>query len=194
MRASSCVVLLAFSSACAAQPPAVEPAVPAATGSPTSSPSAPGSAAPTSEVRAPAEVPVEAPLVGFRAQAVGPHYKVHAALVGPCRAGAECRVKVTLEAVDGYRVSAPYPERLEVKDVTNAEPLGTDPAGKGTFSKAAGDFTVDASHPEVGVMTVRFRPASRGAVTLSALFYVAVETDKDTTIARPMLSWSVTAE
>jgi hypothetical protein len=194
MRASWSAVFLAFPWACAAPPPAAQPGISAATGSPTASASAPGSAPPISDVRAPAESPVEEPLVGFRAQAVGPHYKVHAALVGPCRAGAECRIKVTLEAVDGYRVSAPYPERLELKEVTNAEPLGTDPAGKGTFSKAAGDFTVDASHPEVGVMTVRFRPASQGAVALSALFYVAVETDKDTTIARPMLSWSVTAE
>jgi hypothetical protein len=189
---SPLLVLLFFPWGCGAALPAAEPHAPA---SAPSGPSSPEASATTTSAAPPAagaaEAPSEEELVGFRAQAVGPHYKVHAALVGTCTAGEECRIRVTLEALDGYRVSAPYPERLEVRDATNMEPLGTDPAGKATFSKAAGDFTVDANHPDKGSMMVRFRGGSRGMAQMTALFYIAVETDKETTIARPMLSFSV---
>jgi len=147
--------------------------------------------APTSAAAAssspPADAPVEEESLGYHSQFTGPHYKVRATLLGPCRAGDDCRIRVRLEAVDGYRVSVPYPQRFEVRSSSNIELLGTDPAGKTMFSKAAGDFVIDPAHPEMGTMTVRFHATTKGNASMTGLFYLAVETDKETTIARPMM-------
>jgi hypothetical protein len=130
--------------------------------------------------------------LGPRAQAQGPHYKVVAVLAGGCKVGDECRVRVRLTSLDGYRISTSYPLRLEVRDATLIEAAsaggGAPDAGKPTFSKATGDFALDAAHPDVGVMTARFRANKNGTATATVLFYLAVETDKETTIGRPMLN------
>ena len=104
----------------------------------------------------------------------GKNYKIDAKQVGDCNAGAECKVAVRLEAQGDYHINGEYPYKLKA-DATGVEFLGTDAAGKNTFSKSAGDFVVEAgSPPKAGTMTVKFKPAAKGNVTINGTFKMSV--------------------
>ncbi|HEY1960378.1 MAG TPA: hypothetical protein VGH28_32430 [Polyangiaceae bacterium] len=92
--------------------------------------------------------------------------------VASCRAGGECKVELKLSAGSGYHVNPEYPYKFKANDAGGVEFLGKDPANKTTFSKSAGDFTVDGE--KVGTMTIRFRPSSHGSVTIAGVFKLSV--------------------
>ena len=94
------------------------------------------------------------------------------ATVGACHAGAECKVELKLSAGDGYHVNKEYPYKFKANETSGVEFLGKDAAQKTLFTKSAGDFTVDGE--KVGTMTVRFKPSSRGNVTIAGLFKLSV--------------------
>ncbi len=92
--------------------------------------------------------------------------------VGACHAGAECKVELKLSAGDGYHVNKEYPYKFKAIEASGVEFLGKDAAQKTLFTKSAGDFTVDGE--KVGTMTVRFKPSSRGNVTIAGVFKLSV--------------------
>lgn len=94
------------------------------------------------------------------------------ATVGSCRAGAECTVSLKLTAGDGYHVNPEYPYKFTANDTSGVEFLGKNPSNKNQFTKSAGDFTVNGE--KVGTMTIRFKPASHGNVSVSGLFKLSV--------------------
>lgn len=65
-----------------------------------------------------------------------------------------------------------YPYKLAMDAAPGADFLGTDAAGASTFTKAAGDFTVDAE--KTGTMTVKFRPSAGGALALGGEMRLSV--------------------
>lgn len=71
-------------------------------------------------------------------------------------------------------MNAEYPYKFKAGDVSGVTYLGKDPSGANTFSKAAGDFAVDASNPQVGTMSIRFKSANRGAVHIAGVFKLSV--------------------
>lgn len=104
----------------------------------------------------------------------GKNYKLDAKQAGDCAAGAECKVTVRLEAQGEYHINGEYPYKLKA-EAPGVEFLGTDAAGKNTFSKSAGDFVADqGSPPKAGTMTVKFKPSAKGNVTINATFKMSV--------------------
>ena len=104
----------------------------------------------------------------------GKNYKIDAKQVGDCAAGTECKVAVRLEAQGDYHINAEYPYKLKA-DAPGVEFLGTDAAGKNTFSKSAGDFVTEpGSPPKAGTMTVKFKPGAKGNVTINGTFKMSV--------------------
>ncbi len=89
--------------------------------------------------------------------------------VGTCTANAECKITLRLEAKGDFHVNKEYPYKFKM----NAAPAGvTYPTD--TFSKANGDFTLDASNEKVGTMTLKFKSANKGAVSISGVFKLSV--------------------
>lgn len=123
--------------------------------------SAPSASAPSAPV---------APGVGMHFD--GSHFSVDVATPPPCAQNAECKVAVRLTAKDDFHVNKDYPYKLKLDDAPGATFLGTDPAGKSTFSKTAGDFSFDGE--KAGVMTVRFNGSQPGAVALSGTLKLSV--------------------
>ncbi len=91
---------------------------------------------------------------------------------GDCTAGAACSLSLKLVATGDYHINDEYPYRFKADDAAGVEFLGKDDAGKGTFSKSAGDW--QKSEEKAGVMTVRFVPAARGSKTVSGTLKLSV--------------------
>ncbi len=95
--------------------------------------------------------------------------------VGACTANAECKITLRLEAKGDFHVNKEYPYKFKM----NAAPagvtyLGKDASAADTFSKANGDFALDASNEKVGTMTLKFKSANKGAVSISGVFKLSV--------------------
>jgi len=105
----------------------------------------------------------------------GKNFKIDAAAVGACKAGAECKLAITLTAAGDYHINKEYPYKFKAEGA-GVEFLGGDAAGKNTFSKSAGDFVIDASSDPAksGTMTVKFKPAAKGSSTISGTFKLSV--------------------
>ncbi len=98
--------------------------------------------------------------------AKGTNFTVDAEPDGECKATG-CNVKVTVAAVNGFHVNKEYPYKFKADDAAGLEFQGTDAGGKNVFSKAAGDFKLDADDaklggPARGFMSVRFKAKSGG--------------------------------
>jgi hypothetical protein len=96
------------------------------------------------------------------------------ATVASCAANAECKVDLRLEASGGFHVNKEYPYKFKASAVNGVTYLGKDPAGVDVFSKAAGDFALDAGNEKVGTMTIRFKSASKGNVSIGGVFKLSV--------------------
>jgi hypothetical protein len=105
--------------------------------------------------------------------ATGNNFVVNAN-VAACAANAECKVDLRLEAGPGFHVNAEYPYKFKAVAGPGLAFLGKDPTSTETFSKAAGDFVLDASNEHVGTMTVRFKPASKGNLSVTGVFKLSV--------------------
>jgi hypothetical protein len=90
---------------------------------------------------------------------------------GECKAGNECHVTVKLKAVGDYHINKEYPYKFKAEGA-GVEFLGTDAAGKNTFSKSANDFViVDEKN---ATMTIRFKPAAKGMTTIKGTLKMSV--------------------
>ena len=94
--------------------------------------------------------------------------------VATCAANTECKIDLRLEAGSGFHVNKEYPYKFKATPTNGVTFLGKDPGGVELFSKAAGDFALDPSNEQVGTMTVRYKVANKGAVSISGTFKLSV--------------------
>ncbi len=94
--------------------------------------------------------------------------------VGACSANAECKIDLKLEAQGEFHVNKEYPYKFKATDAAGVEYLGKDPAGTNVFSKAAGDFALNPSNEKQGTMTLKFKAARAGSVTIAGQFKLSV--------------------
>lgn len=107
--------------------------------------------------------------------AKGNNYVVSAS-AGSCSVNAECKLDLRLEAQGDFHVNKEYPYKFKANVTSGVTFLGKDPGGGSgeLFSKAANDFSLDSGNEKVGTMTVRFKAASKGTVTISGTFKLSV--------------------
>ena len=105
--------------------------------------------------------------------ASGNNFVVHAS-VASCTANADCKIDLKLEAKGDFHVNKEYPYKFKATAANGVTYLGKDGAGPDTFSKSAGDFVLDSANEKVGTMTVKFKSANKGAVTIAGVFKLSV--------------------
>jgi len=93
--------------------------------------------------------------------ATGNNFTVNAN-VAACSANADCKIDLKLEAKGDFHVNKEYPYKFKATAANGVTFLGKDAAGADTFSKTAGDFTLDSGNEKLGTMTIKFKPASKG--------------------------------
>ena len=94
--------------------------------------------------------------------------------VAACTSGADCTITLKLEAKGDFHVNKEYPYKFKATAASGVTYLGKDGAGPDTFSKSAGDFALDSANEKVGTMTVKFKSANKGAVTIAGVFKLSV--------------------
>ena len=120
-----------------------------------------------------------APHATFAASAVTPvvqiedggNYDLKPEVVGDCKAGEECTVKLTATTKGEFHVNDTYPFKLTL--AAN----GVEFHGSGGATFAGADFTRQGK--TVGIMTVKFKPSAKGAITLTGKYKVCFCTDKE---------------
>ncbi len=105
--------------------------------------------------------------------ATGNNFVVSAA-VASCTAAADCKIDLRLEAKGDFHVNKEYPYKFKAAAASGVTYLGKDGAGADTFSKSAGDFALDTGNEKVGTMTIKFKSANKGAVTIAGVFKLSV--------------------
>ncbi len=103
----------------------------------------------------------------------GNNFNVIANVVS-CTANTECKLELRLEAVGDFHVNKEYPYKFKATPVTGVTFLGKDTQAIEMFSKAAGDFALDAANEKAGTMTVRFKPTNKGALSIAGVFKLSV--------------------
>ncbi len=101
----------------------------------------------------------------------GGNYDLKPEVVGECKVGQECVVKLTATTKGEFHVNDSYPFKL-----TLAAP-GVEFHGSGGATFAASDF--ERQGKTVGVMTIKFKPAAKGPITLAGKYKVCFCTDKE---------------
>src|SRR5450755_3446249 len=96
------------------------------------------------------------------------------ATAAACAANAECKIDLRLEAQGDFHVNKEYPYKFKATAASGVTYLGKDPTGVDTFSKAAGDFALDTANEKAGTMTIRFKSANKGAVSIGGTFKLSV--------------------
>jgi hypothetical protein len=89
-----------------------------------------------------------------------------------CSAGAPCAVALKLVATGDFHVNDEYPYRFKADDAPGVTFLGTDPGGRGTFSKFAGDW--QKADAKSGAMTVKFIAADPGPKAIAGTLKLSV--------------------
>ncbi|CAN5596594.1 hypothetical protein BH09MYX1_BH09MYX1_19480 [soil metagenome] len=135
-----------------------------------------------------------APVVGAQV-AKGNNFTVEANIVGTCKAAAECKVDLKLTAGTGYHVNKEYPYKFKANDLAGVDFTGTDASGKNVFSNAAGDFRIEGKEdqPQIGYLTVHFKPAKAGAVSVTGTFKLSVCSAQNCQLETSELTIPVTA-
>jgi hypothetical protein len=113
--------------------------------------------------------------VSFRGEAVqieeGGNYDLRPEVVGECKVGQECIVKLTATTKGEFHVNDSYPFKL-----TLAAP-GVEFHGSGGATFTGGDF--ERQGKTVGIMTIKFKPTAKGPMTLAGKYKVCFCTDKE---------------
>lgn len=100
-------------------------------------------------------------------------YAISSDVQGDCKANAECKVVLKIEALGDFHVNKDYPTyKFKANDVDGVAFTGTDAGGKNVFSKAAGDFRMDGE--KVGYLTLHFKPSKAGAINIAGQFKFCV--------------------
>lgn len=96
--------------------------------------------------------------------------QVSASPAGSCSAGGECSVVVAVKIVDdGIHVNTDYNHKVTANEAGGVTFLGK--SRPVLFSKDDGDFKLQGD--KVGVVTVRFKPAAKGKVTIAGTYKFA---------------------
>jgi hypothetical protein len=102
----------------------------------------------------------------------GSNFFLDEASPADCAVGATCAVTLKLTATGDYHINQDYPYKFRADEAPGVEFLGTDAAGKTTFSKAASNW--QTPDEKSGVMTVSFRPAASGSKPVAGTFKLSV--------------------
>ena len=102
----------------------------------------------------------------------GSNFFIDTSTAGDCAVGAACAVTLKLTATGEFHINQDYPYKFRADDAAGLEFLGTDMAGKATFSKAAANW--QTADEKSGVMTVAFRPSTGGAKAVAGTFKLSV--------------------
>jgi hypothetical protein len=94
------------------------------------------------------------------------------ATVPDCVAGSPCSAAIKVVATGDFHINDEYPYRFRADDAPGVDFLGTDPAGKSSFSKGAGDW--QKSEEKAGAMNVKFSVADRGTKTIGGTLKLSV--------------------
>ncbi len=131
-------------------------------------------AAPKKDAPATTSPPGAAAAVPLAAAHVdGKNFRLDFVAEGDCKVGGECRAVIRLEALGEYHINKEYPYKFKAETKReDVEFLGTDPAGKATFSKAAGDFKTEGE--QKATMTVRFKAGAGGPLTIMGTYKMSV--------------------
>jgi hypothetical protein len=122
----------------------------------------------------------------------GNNFVVNAS-VASCAANAECKIDLRLEAQGEFHVNKEYPYKFKMAAAPSGVTyLGKDPGGVDLFSKAAGDFSLDASNEKVGTMTIRFKSSNRGSVSIAGVFKLSVCSAQNCMLEQAQVSVPVT--
>ncbi len=89
----------------------------------------------------------------------------------PCKAKAECKLTVVLEATGDFHINKEYPYKLKAEGQGVAF-KGSDAAGPNVFSKGAGDFKIDDE--KKATMTVKYAADKAGNVTINGTYKMSV--------------------
>ena len=90
-------------------------------------------------------------------------------VVGECKAGAECVARITVTSKGEFHVNDTYPFKFTAA-APNVEFHGS--AGN---VYTGGDF---AREKTKGTMTIKFKPAAKGAVTITGKYKICICSDK----------------
>lgn len=149
-----------------------------------SPPSPPSSAATASGHVAPK---ASASAKGVTARVPGKNFVLDATSTG-CRVDAQCAMTIRLQTSGDYHVNKEYPYKFTAVATPNVTFLGKGDAS--VFSRASGDFA-EAS-PTSGVMTVRFKPAGPGEVSLTGTYKLSVCSADQCQIEQQAIALTVT--
>jgi hypothetical protein len=106
-----------------------------------------------------------------------------------CAVGATCAVTLKLTATGDYHINQDYPYKFHADDTAGLEYLGTDAAGKATFSKAASNWRTPDE--KSGVMTVSFRPGASGTKAVAGTFKLSVCSKEQCQLEQQQVSTTV---
>ncbi len=101
----------------------------------------------------------------------GGNYDLKPEVVGECKVGQECIVKLTATTKGEFHVNESYPFKLTLAAA------GVEFHGSGGATFTAGDF--ERQGKTVGVMTIKFKPTAKGPITLAGKYKVCFCTDKE---------------
>jgi hypothetical protein len=106
----------------------------------------------------------------------------------PCKAKAECKLSVLLEATGDFHINKEYPYKLKAEG-QGVVFKGTDAAGPNVFSKGAGDFKIDEE--KKATMTVKYVADKPGNVTINGTYKMSVCSKDSCQLETQELSMSV---
>lgn len=125
-------------------------------------------------------------LVPASARTAGKNFVLDMASAG-CRAGEACAVTLRLQPQGDYHVNKEYPYKFIATKTAGITYLGS--ADPDTFTRAAGDYREEGE--KSATMTVKFKPAARGEVTISGTYKLSVCSADNCQIEQQPVSFKV---
>ncbi len=101
----------------------------------------------------------------------GGNYELKPEVVGECKVGEECTVKLRATTKGEFHVNESYPFKLTLAAA------GVEFHGSGGAVFTGGDF--ERQGKTVGVMTIKFKPTAKGPITLAGKYKVCFCTEKE---------------
>lgn len=99
------------------------------------------------------------------------NYDLTPTVVGDCKVGSECTVTLTATTKGEFHVNDSYPFKLTLAAA------GVEFHGSQGATFVGSDFARQGK--TVGVMTIKFKPSAKGAITLTGKYKVCFCTDKE---------------
>ena len=96
---------------------------------------------------------------------------------------------VNLVATGNFHINEKYPYKFRADDAKGVEFLGTDRAGKNTFSTDANNW--ERKDEKAGAMNLAFRGSEKGNKVISGTFKLSVCSAEDCQLEQPAVSAAV---